>query len=34
MIGMEVHGIAEVTISRGAVVWENGRLYTKRGHGK
>jgi len=32
--GMEVHGVAEVTISRGVVVWENGKLYTKKGHGK
>eukprot|EP01114_Cavostelium_apophysatum_P017245 TRINITY_DN5077_c0_g1_i4.p1 TRINITY_DN5077_c0_g1~~TRINITY_DN5077_c0_g1_i4.p1 ORF type:complete len:502 (-),score=96.38 TRINITY_DN5077_c0_g1_i4:58-1563(-) len=32
--GMEVHGVAEVTISRGVVVWENGKLSTKKGHGK
>lgn len=32
--GMEVHGIADVTISRGVVVWENGQLFTKQGHGK
>jgi len=32
--GMEVHGVAEITISRGIVVWENGQLYTKSGHGK
>ena len=32
--GMEVTGIADVTISRGAVVWEDGKLHTKSGHGK
>lgn len=31
---MEVHGVAEITISRGAVVWESGTLHTKKGHGK
>ena len=31
--GMEVHGIAEVTISGGRVVWENGTLKTIRGSG-
>jgi dihydropyrimidinase len=32
--GMEVHGIAEYTISRGRVVWENGVLKTVKGSGK
>jgi len=32
--GMTVHGIAEVTISRGRVVWENGVLKTVRGSGR
>lgn len=32
--GMTVHGVAEVTISRGKVVWENGTLHTEQGHGK
>ncbi len=32
--GMKVHGVCELTISRGAVVWENGKLSTKNGHGK
>jgi len=32
--GMEVHGIAEVTISRGTIVWENGKMLTKNCHGK
>jgi len=32
--GMEVHGVCELTISRGMVVWENGKLYTTKGHGK
>lgn len=26
--------MAEVTISRGMVVWENGKLNTTNGHGK
>jgi len=32
--GMVVHGIAEITISRGIVVWENGHLCCTAGHGK
>lgn len=32
--GMEVAGIAEYTISRGRVVWENGVLHTVKGSGK
>jgi len=32
--GMKVFGVADVTISRGAVVWENGTLATTKGHGK
>lgn len=32
--GMEVFGVADVTISRGKVVWENGKLYTEKGSGK
>ena len=32
--GMEVHGVPEITISRGVVVWENGKLSTTKGHGK
>eukprot|EP01012_Entosiphon_sulcatum_P056337 TRINITY_DN79982_c0_g1_i1.p1 TRINITY_DN79982_c0_g1~~TRINITY_DN79982_c0_g1_i1.p1 ORF type:complete len:497 (+),score=77.98 TRINITY_DN79982_c0_g1_i1:23-1513(+) len=32
--GLEVQGIAEVTISRGKVVWENGQLYVQPGSGK
>jgi len=32
--GMEVHGIATVTISRGKVVWENGKMLTQKGSGK
>lgn len=32
--GMQVHGVAEITISRGAVVWENNTLKTTSGHGK
>eukprot|EP01089_Gocevia_fonbrunei_P023348 TRINITY_DN9807_c0_g4_i2.p1 TRINITY_DN9807_c0_g4~~TRINITY_DN9807_c0_g4_i2.p1 ORF type:complete len:427 (+),score=99.36 TRINITY_DN9807_c0_g4_i2:312-1592(+) len=32
--GMEVTGIADVTISRGVVVWENGKLNTVKGSGK
>jgi dihydropyrimidinase len=31
--GMEVVGGAAVTLSRGAVVWENGQLRTERGRG-
>lgn len=31
--GMEVTGAAAVTLSRGAVVWENGELDTVRGRG-
>ena len=32
--GMEVKGVAEITISRGVVVWENGELKTTQGSGK
>jgi len=32
--GMEVHGVAEITISRGRVVWENGQLFTVKGSGQ
>lgn len=32
--GMEVTGVAEITISRGVVVWEDGKLHTINGHGK
>jgi dihydropyrimidinase len=32
--GMEVHGVAEITISRGRVVWENGVLKTVKGSGR
>lgn len=32
--GMEVSGVAEYTISRGKVVWENGELKTEKGAGK
>lgn len=32
--GMEVTGIAHVTISRGRVVWENKQLHTVKGSGK
>jgi len=32
--GMTVHGIADCTISRGVVVWENGELKTTQGSGK
>jgi dihydropyrimidinase len=31
---MKVHGVAEYTISRGVVVWEDNQLKTKQGHGK
>ena len=31
---MTVTGVAEVTISRGRVVWENGKLTTVKGSGK
>lgn len=31
---MEVTGVAEVTISRGVVVWEHGKLHTTNGHGR
>lgn len=33
LTGMRVHGVAEITISRGRVVWENGTLHTVRGSG-
>lgn len=32
--GMKVHGVAEVTLSRGVVVWENNELKCTQGHGK
>ncbi|KAL6059835.1 dihydropyrimidinase [Balamuthia mandrillaris] len=32
--GMEVTGVAEVTISRGVVVWADGELRTTKGSGK
>lgn len=32
--GMEVQGVAAVTLSRGEVVWENGTLRTKEGAGE
>eukprot|EP01059_Diplonema_ambulator_P007326 TRINITY_DN1679_c0_g1_i1.p1 TRINITY_DN1679_c0_g1~~TRINITY_DN1679_c0_g1_i1.p1 ORF type:complete len:492 (+),score=213.17 TRINITY_DN1679_c0_g1_i1:1138-2613(+) len=32
--GMDVHGVAHTTISRGKVVWENNTLKTTNGHGK
>lgn len=32
--GMTMTGVAEVTIARGAIVWEHGKLFTKFGHGK
>lgn len=32
--GMTVHGIADYTLSRGVVVWENGELKTTQGSGK
>lgn len=32
--GMTFKGVAIVTIARGRIVWENGVLHTKKGHGK
>mmetsp|Transcript_26313 Transcript_26313/g.36632 ORF Transcript_26313/g.36632 Transcript_26313/m.36632 type:complete len:498 (+) Transcript_26313:655-2148(+) len=32
--GMEVSGIADVTISRGRIVWQNGSLQTEQGWGR
>eukprot|EP00794_Sanderia_malayensis_P016724 gene16724-18418_t len=32
--GMECHGVATITISRGKVVWEQNQLNVKRGSGK
>jgi len=32
--GMEVHGVADYTLSRGVVVWENNQLKTVSGSGK
>ncbi|KAF8372586.1 dhp-2 [Pristionchus pacificus] len=32
--GMEVHGVADVTISRGKIVWEAGQLKTVTGSGR
>lgn len=32
--GMEVHGVPEITITRGGVVWDNGELTVEKGAGK
>lgn len=32
--GMLVHGVAEITVSRGRIVWENGQLNVEGGSGK
>eukprot|EP01129_Flabellula_baltica_P005475 TRINITY_DN198_c0_g1_i1.p1 TRINITY_DN198_c0_g1~~TRINITY_DN198_c0_g1_i1.p1 ORF type:complete len:510 (-),score=137.01 TRINITY_DN198_c0_g1_i1:42-1523(-) len=32
--GMEVHGVAEYTISQGKVVWENNELHCEKGSGR
>ena len=32
--GMKVHGVAHTTISRGKVVWQNGKLLTTNGDGQ
>ena len=32
--GMEVTGVAAVTLSRGRVLWQNGELRTERGTGQ
>lgn len=32
--GMQVHGNADITISRGKIVWNNGQLNVKAGAGK
>lgn len=32
--GMEVTGAAAVTLSRGCVVWKDGRLHAREGHGR
>uniref|UniRef100_A0A0N4ZB63 dihydropyrimidinase n=1 Tax=Parastrongyloides trichosuri TaxID=131310 RepID=A0A0N4ZB63_PARTI len=32
--GMEVHGVPEITISRGVVVWRDGKLYIEKGSGR
>jgi dihydropyrimidinase len=32
--GMTVHGVAEITISQGEVVWENNELLCKQGRGR
>jgi dihydropyrimidinase len=32
--GMVVHGVPEITISRGKIVWENANLDVEAGHGK
>uniref|UniRef100_A0A0N5AQI9 dihydropyrimidinase n=1 Tax=Syphacia muris TaxID=451379 RepID=A0A0N5AQI9_9BILA len=32
--GMEVHGVCEITISRGKIVWENNELSVGEGSGK
>jgi len=32
--GMQVHGVADITLTRGRIVWENGVLKTEQGSGK
>ena len=32
--GMNVHGVAEVTISRGVIVWRDNQLFHRNGHGR
>jgi hypothetical protein len=32
--GMKVHGIAEITICNGKIVWENNKLNVEAGFGK
>jgi dihydropyrimidinase len=32
--GMTVHGVADITISRGVVVWENNTLHTTQASGQ
>ncbi|CAI4226482.1 unnamed protein product [Auanema sp. JU1783] len=32
--GMDVHGVADITISRGKIVWENDKLSVVRGAGR
>jgi dihydropyrimidinase len=31
---MEVHGVPEITISRGKVVWSDGKINVEKGWGK